>query len=967
MVTHRRLAVVATWSLALLANMIHAQSNLSSSLNASTSLFLWASSTRFWNNDQASKSGLSITSTNHSRIAYTSKSTEAGLQSTEMGKIGPTDALIAQDRHNATSDKTSDKTSTNSTVNSTVSIQVLNTSLNGGTKTRDAQVYSSQNGPSRSGHSSRLLMSPNITPLNASRLEIAQNSTFVHTSIKSSLQTMNASFSSSTSDRWATCPSTIYGTDFSVTMRTLPPECDVGASVDDMLADFFGNYDFIDRCLARWCQQAWYSAIGAYTSSITEITSYVITWMDVDFEPVYKSTLTASDEDSLDYFIWDYKWIYGTPSSTTAYYMAMANASYTADGKGRPIVPASYVDDTGFTFVSPSVYFAFTSLRATDSCGTIGTHPATHTMAFDPKEISTLYYSEYPYTARPSCPNGAVVWEKSATRRMTWPDLQSDCATVRPGISFNPDFGMNSMFNGLPKRIMEMHPEWASCTPYTAGGLWDPPITLHPGPMLVPTTAVVSTTISSPAVPRQSPSMLTVTEMQPSRTTLIAPSASSATRQEGIGPLIGIRFPLPVFVQPNQDPIIQEPGQPPRLNTITFPQPSTSNHESMVNLPVSVPKPPPIAFIVNGEAVIANSISRFVVGSQTLVPGGTISIGDTIVFFDVSASYVIINATSTIPIGRVVNTASGSQPVDAAPRVEVGIAFENISTVLPNGHSSVISAFTTTIPTFSAVAGTGVRTVVVGGTTYTMPDGQTTVSGGMTTLIPAGNAELRTLLLGGTTHTLSNGQVTVIGGITTLVPATPIASPYTTNMNLLIGDKTFHLPGGGLTIFGGSKTVVPAILTPGAVSVTVTFGGHTSTLSEGRVVVLGATTMVVPVPTASSEISRTGTTPAVVLYEKQSLSFEKRPTMRGPEQTGGTGGSAQATGNRLNDLGVLQRRRLDPGPDGMVYELRVIVGRVFFHGDRDFEADTLSHSTEQLKHSLFPSPVKPTQRSKSSV
>lgn len=105
---------------------------------------------------------------------------------------------------------------------------------------------------------------------------------------------------------------TTYPTDYPVTLRDLPAECDVGDSVDDRNGgdngDFWGNYDYVDRCMAWWCYVSSVGAIdqmwstGTFTESYTKIVSGMIVHMD----PVYKTTLTASDEWPVDYYSYDY-------------------------------------------------------------------------------------------------------------------------------------------------------------------------------------------------------------------------------------------------------------------------------------------------------------------------------------------------------------------------------------------------------------------------------------------------------------------------------------------------------------------------------------------------------------------------------------------------------------------------------------------------------------------------------------
>ncbi|OAL47977.1 hypothetical protein IQ07DRAFT_109623 [Pyrenochaeta sp. DS3sAY3a] len=103
---------------------------------------------------------------------------------------------------------------------------------------------------------------------------------------------------------------------------------------------------------------------------------------------------------------------------------------------GNPSV-VSIVDENGFTFISPSVYIAFTSLAATDSCGPVGNVPVTTTLALNPDEISTLSYLAH---------TDKFCGYLTFTKPMTWSDLLRDCATIRPGLVYNPDWTDNWRF-----------------------------------------------------------------------------------------------------------------------------------------------------------------------------------------------------------------------------------------------------------------------------------------------------------------------------------------------------------------------------------------------------------------------------------------------------------------------------------------------------------------------------------------
>jgi hypothetical protein len=145
------------------------------------------------------------------------------------------------------------------------------------------------------------------------------NITAVYASTISSYRTTGERFPNSTLSRyvdpflsWSTCSSATYASDYSVALRSLPPDCDIGDSIEDVTADFWGNYDFVDRCFARHCKTSWISAVGAYTGTLTGLTTTSVTWMDLDMQPVFKTTITASDENPVEYL----SWIYGALHST---------------------------------------------------------------------------------------------------------------------------------------------------------------------------------------------------------------------------------------------------------------------------------------------------------------------------------------------------------------------------------------------------------------------------------------------------------------------------------------------------------------------------------------------------------------------------------------------------------------------------------------------------------------------------
>lgn len=232
------------------------------------------------------------------------------------------------------------------------------------------------------------------------------------------------------------------------------------------------------------------------------------------------------------------------------------------------------------------------------------------------------------------------------------------------------------------------------------------------------------------------------------------------------------------------------------------------------------PERPPTAGLpiltLNGEVITADSSSRFIIGDQTLAPGGIVTMGGTRISMDVSATQVLIDATATISLDR--NT-------------------QNVNNI---EEGRVITK------TFV--------TIVIGGITQTFQDGRTSVIGGTTTVIPAdgltGNQDSFRVVIGGSTTVLGNDQVAVAGRVTSTVPAGAARDP--SELSLTLPDVTIRLPGSGILVFGGVRTVLTVAHTTGASSITVVYGGRTMTLADGRITVDGGTTTVVPAPAASS-------------------------------------------------------------------------------------------------------------------
>jgi hypothetical protein len=293
------------------------------------------------------------------------------------------------------------------------------------------------------------------------------------------------------------------------------------------------------------------------------------------------------------------------------------------------------------------------------------------------------------------------------------------------------------------------------------------------------------------AAPLPNPKLPTATQMTPGRTSLQRDEAvvgSTPTPPESRSPLATLVLPGPVFVQPGRGPFIFEPGQPPRLNTIIPPR--TTPRSTSIGLPndslilaspdnvhfaAQPQKAHPSVLIFNNEAVTANSFGQFIIGSQTLVPGGAITVDSATLSLDAAGSYVVVNATSTIPIAQTPNPRQTDNSVSR--------------------DQGTMTAYHTTLVTLT-----------LGGQTSTLPNGAVAVVGGSKRIITASissGAKSLTLTYGGRTATLLDGRTSVIGGTRTVV-AVPEATEMDSSRTTVRGDANAFQDGKSLSFVSGS-------------------------------------------------------------------------------------------------------------------------------------------------------------------
>lgn len=266
--------------------------------------------------------------------------------------------------------------------------------------------------------------------------------------------------------------------------------------------------------------------------------------------------------------------------------------------------------------------------------------------------------------------------------------------------------------------------------------------------------------------------------------------------------------------------------------------------------------PAPAAQITIGSSVItADSDSAFVVGTQTLAPGGSaITQSGTTFAIPSQATALIVNGETTpIDQSQTQQTPAPAQlsvdgnvfTADEVSQFEIGS-----QTLLPGGSAiTVDNSVVSLAPSATAVVVNGETTPLVG-KSVNVPAAQITVGGstiiadsasqfaiGSQTLSPGGPA----ITVSGSTYSLApSGTALVVNGVTSKV-AVPQGSPVT------LGNDGLATPiaSGGFILRGGQT------LSPGGSAVVV--DGTTYSLApSGSVVVNGVTS---PIATAGSAIT----------------------------------------------------------------------------------------------------------------
>lgn len=185
-------------------------------------------------------------------------------------------------------------------------------------------------------------------------------------------------------------------------------------------------------------------------------------------------------------------------AGTIDFYFWPDQATPTAPVSGQP---STSVNAEGFTFTSPSVYMAFSSLVASNRCGQVGAAWTNTTIAFDASEITTArpvttltqYESDYVSDGSTYRDMGSAVTTQPPPRSLDYNDVGQNCSTISGYVYWpdNPINAANAMYHDdpchpvilLPPRLISMQQPWvdASCGPAPGmSGAYDPPRVLTP-------------------------------------------------------------------------------------------------------------------------------------------------------------------------------------------------------------------------------------------------------------------------------------------------------------------------------------------------------------------------------------------------------------------------------------------------------------------------------------------------------
>ncbi|KAK8182519.1 hypothetical protein BC567DRAFT_158268, partial [Phyllosticta citribraziliensis] len=384
--------------------------------------------------------------------------------------------------------------------------------------------------------------------------------------------------------------------------------------------------------------------------------------------------------------------------------------------------------------------------------------------------------------------------------------------------------------------------------------------------------------------------------------------------------------------------------------------------------------PSPV-IVIGGESFAMGSSSAFVVGQQTLAPGGpAIAVGGTTLSLAPSATAVVIDGVSSpipgagkaAPSPPIIIVGSNAYTANAATQYYLGPgqvltpggAVNMGGTIVSLGPSAsyvVVGGSTQAFPSAMITAAPAIAAgeffeiggqvltpggnVVLGGTTISLDSGGSNlVVNGYSRALGGAAANQAVISVAGSNYAAVDGTSFVIGG-QTLTPGGRITAGGTT-LSLDASDKSIYINGVPSSISKGNSfsTLYPAItfqdttIAPHAQSAgsqpTYTIGSATLT-PGGRVVVLGTTLSLAPFGTALIINGATSTLNPAVLTSLPAIAFGSTSLspILGPGRAYIIGSQTLTPGGRITVSGTTLS--LLPTPtavviDGATYALSAI-------------------------------------------
>lgn len=381
-------------------------------------------------------------------------------------------------------------------------------------------------------------------------------------------------------------------------------------------------------------------------------------------------------------------------------------------------------------------------------------------------------------------------------------------------VSYNPC----SPTLSAPSEIYTIEPGWSTCV-RAFSGLWDPPYALKPG----------ASTLGS----------ITATSVDPIKTT-------SATAVQGSTPSQTLASPTATATQdPTTQPTSNESTAQKSTAGQTSPDPSTK-----LDPPTGLQPSTTLAQGSSDPAIATSSSTPFVViGSQTISAGqsGTYVSG-TVVSLQTDGSSIVVGsstlAVSSLLASDTVPTFTvGSQTLTPGGSVTVTDASGATSILALAGSASVIVGGSRTVPVSQV---TGLSAIVQPTTPTYILGSQTLTQGGAITVVgPSGTSTLS--LDKGGSSVIVGGSTIPISQVSGLSPATPATTPtYVVDGQTLtpgapaitIGTNVMSLEAGGSSVVVGGSTIAVSQLSglstasdPGIGKILLSMGGYATPTS----------------------------------------------------------------------------------------------------------------------------------------